>query len=118
MQEVFKTISRATDLSDLSERERIHVPVVELPDVVMPGEMFPVTVKVGKCPHDMDPGHYVQYIDLYADRTPIARVSFTPTGPLPKMTYFLVLEESTVIRAIAFCNLHGFWESEARIRVE
>jgi superoxide reductase len=66
----------------------------------------------------MEPGHYVQFIDLYADVTFLTRVTFTPTLPKPKMTFFLVLDEPVRLQAIAFCNLDGFWASEQWLRAE
>jgi superoxide reductase len=118
MKGVFKSVLCVADPAHLTECEQVHVPVIELPSVVPAGEMFPVTVKVGKCPHVMEAGHHIQFIDLYADQTFLSRVTFTPTAPKPKMTYFLVLNESTTLRAVSFCNLDGFWESKHWIRVE
>jgi desulfoferrodoxin (superoxide reductase-like protein) len=66
----------------------------------------------------MTAGHYIQFVDLYADQTFLARVTFTPTAPRPKVTFFIELTESTTLRAVAFCNLDGFWESKRWIRVE
>jgi len=117
MEGVFKRIQRAADPAQMSVLEQMHVPVIELPDSVAPCEMFPVTVKVGQVPHGMEPRHYVQFVDLYAGATFMARASFTPTGPKPKIMYYLALGESTSLRAIAFCTQDGFWESERWINV-
>jgi superoxide reductase len=117
MEGVFKRIQRTADPAQMSVLEQMHVPVIELPDSAAPGEMFAVTVKVGRIPHEMEPGHYVQFVDLYAGATFMARTSFTPTGPKPKATYYLALHESTSLRAMAFCNQDGFWESEHWINV-
>jgi len=118
MEGVFKRILHAADPAHLTGLEQLHVPVIEPPDFVAPGEMFPVTVKVGRVPHEMQPGHYVQFVDLYAGDTFLARASFTPLAPKPKITCYLVLNESTSLRAIAFCNHDGFWESECWVNVE
>jgi len=117
MEGIFKRILRAADPAHMSVLEQMHVPVIEPPDSVAPGEMFSVTVKVGQVPHEMEPGHYVQFVDLYAGSTFMARASFTPTGPKPKIVYYLALDESTSLRAIAFCNQDGFWESERWINL-
>ena len=118
MDDVFKVIRRAMDPSCLTDIEQTHVPVIELPDGVRVGEMFQVTVKVGILPHAMEPGHHIQWVDLYADQTLLSRVTFTPTVPKPKTIHFLVLNESTTLRAVAFCNLDGFWESTQWMRVD
>jgi superoxide reductase len=74
--------------------------------------MFPVTVKVGQAPHPVETTHYIQFIDLYAGPTFLSRITLTPTLPKPKATFFLVLDEPVNLRAVSFCNQHGFWESE------
>lgn len=118
LETTFKSVLRVADPANLTEIEQVHVPVVELPGIVASGEMFAVTVKVGKYPHPMEAGHHIEFVDLYADQTFLSRVTFTPTAPRPKVTYFIELSESTTLRAIAFCNLDGFWESKRWIRVE
>ena len=118
MEGTFKTVLHVADPSSLTEIEQLHAPVIELPGVVAAGEMFAVTVKIATYPHVMEDGHYIQFVDLYADHTFLSRVTFTPTSPKPKVTLFLELSESTTLRAVAFCNLDGFWESKRWIRVE
>ena len=118
MQGTFKAVLRVADPAHLTESEQVHVPVIESARTISAGEMFPVTVKVGEYPHVMQAGHYIQFVDLYADETFLTRVTFTPTAPKPKVTYLLELHESTTLRAIAFCNLDGFWESKRWIRAE
>jgi len=52
-----KTTSHAANLTEMTDRERTHVPMIELPDIALAGQMFPVTVKAGGVPHAMEPGH-------------------------------------------------------------
>lgn len=118
MEPTFKNVLHVADPANLTESEQVHVPVIEVPGTVTAGEMFAVTVKIAKYPHVMEAGHYIQFVDLYADQTFLSRVSFTPTAPRPKITFFIDLSDSTTLRAVAFCNLHGFWESKHWIRVE
>jgi superoxide reductase len=114
----FKNVLHVIDPANLTETEQVHVPVIEVPSTVTAGEMFAVTVKIARYPHVMEAGHYIQFVDLYADQVFLSRVSFTPTGPKPKITFFIDLIDSTTLRAVAFCNLHGFWESKLWVRVE
>ena len=114
----YKDVLRVVDPAHLTEVEQLHVPVIEAPGIATAGEMFAITVKVGKYPHVMEAGHFIQFVDLYADQTFLSRVTFTPTAPRPKLTLFVELVESTTLRATVFCNLHGFWESKCWIRVE
>lgn len=114
----YKNVLRVIDPANMTEVEQFHVPVIEAPSIATAGEMFAVTVKIAKYPHVMEAGHYIQFVDLYADQTFLSRVTFTPTAPRPKLTLFVELTDSTTLRAMAFCNLHGFWESKRWIRVE
>ena len=98
--------------------EAMHRPVIEAPHVVVAGEMFPVTVKVGKSPHVMEAGHYIQFTDLYDREVFLARVTFAPVSLMPKFTCFLVLNESTQLRAVTSCSLDGCWEAEHWIQVD
>ena len=118
MDDVFRTTQHAADPLHLTDVERMHVPVIELPDSIAAHEMFPITVKVGQVPHAMDPEHYIRFVDLYADQTLLSRVTFVPAVLKPKTTFFLEMAEPTLLRAVAFCNLHGFWASEKPIKVE
>ena len=118
MESAFKKVLRVADPANLTEVEELHVPVIEVPAAVTVSEMFAVTVKISKYPHTMEPGHYIQFVDLYADQTFLSRVTFTPTAPRPKVTLFIELIESTTLRAVAFCNLDGFWEAKHWVRVE
>jgi superoxide reductase len=101
-----------------SSLERTHVPMIAYPTPASAQELVPITVKVGDCPHPVEPGHYVQFIDLYVDEVFVSRVTFTPTAVKPKVTHYAVLEESVELRAVAFCTVHGFWESMSRIAFE
>jgi len=112
MESVFREIRHVGDPTNMSEEERLHVPLIEIPDSISSGMMFPVTVKVGQAPHVVETMHYIQFIDLYADQTLLSRITFTPTLPKPKATFFLVLDEPVTLRAVSFCNRHGFWEYE------
>jgi superoxide reductase len=112
------TVLHVADPSSPTEAEQLHAPVIELPGAVVAREMFAVTIKIATHPHVMEAGHYIQFVDLYADQTFLSRVTFTPTSPKPKVTLFLELNESTMLRAMAFCNLDGFWESKRWVRVE
>ena len=66
MDRVFREIMHVIDPSSLTESEKAHVPVIDVPAVVPAGEMFPVTVKVGKVPHAVELAHFVQFVDLFA----------------------------------------------------
>lgn len=98
--------------------EEKHVPYIQAPDKVKKGEHFQVIIKMGKeIDHPMEPGHFIQYVDLYADYYHLGRVNFTPETKA-EATLTIKLEESCKLRAFELCNLHGQWEAAHQITVE
>lgn len=77
-----------------------HVPVI-----VRDGNK--VTVKVGEAPHPMGADHYILFVEVLAGDK-VYRHDFQEGDPVAEAT-FLIEEQD--IKARAFCNLHGFWES-------
>ena len=113
-----------------------HVPVIECPDTVKPGELFAISVTVGKeLPHPNTTEHHIAWIAVHflpagAKATfEIGRFEFSahgqsPTGPNqgPIHTDSTVTVRAKVttggtIFATAYCNIHGLWESEKPVAV-
>jgi superoxide reductase len=113
-----------------------HVPVIECPDNVKAGDLFPVKVTLGKeIAHPNTTAHHIRWISVY----------FQPDGE--KFTYqighfeFAAHGESAegpdkgsiytqhevglsmktgkpgVIYASALCNIHGLWQSSKEIKI-
>ena len=77
-----------------------HVPVIER-------DGNKVTVKVGEAAHPMGADHYILFVEVLAgDKT--YRHDFKEGDTVAEATFLI---EETDIKARAFCNLHGFWES-------
>lgn len=95
-----------------------HTPVIEAPDSVKAGEAFRVTVKVGETMHPSEPGHHVQWIELYAGEVQLARASLTPTLTQPVVTFNIMLTESTTLRALSHPNHSAAWEGTKKITVK
>lgn len=111
-------IQKLQDPADKTTLEKKHVPHLVAPDTVEKGELFEVTVEMGnEIDHPMEEGHFIQYVELYADYYQVARIDFTPETKA-KATVELKLEESCTLRAFEFCNLHGQWEAEKEITVK
>jgi superoxide reductase len=76
-------------------------------------------IEVGKhMQHPNEPSHYIEFIELYADDTYLARLDLTArmTGPVMKVSVALDhIHEK--LRAFAHCNLHGTWEGQAEITI-
>jgi superoxide reductase len=113
-----------------------HVPVIECPDQVKANELVQVKVSLGKeIAHPNTTAHHIRWIQLF----------FHPEGE--KFTYqlgnfvFSAHGESTegpdtstvythhevstsfktgkpgTLYALAFCNIHGLWQSQKQIQV-
>ncbi|MCG8513761.1 MAG: desulfoferrodoxin [Halanaerobiales bacterium] len=98
--------------------EKKHVPFIQAPTRVKKGEYFDVAIRMGEeLDHPMEVGHFIQYVDLYANYYHLGRVGFTPDCKA-EATMKVKLEECCTLRAYTLCNLHGQWESAHEITVE
>lgn len=84
------------------EAQEKHVPVIEASN----GD---VEVKVCSVPHPMEEAHYITAVELYDGGDLIKKVELKP-GDKP-VTTFKGVQFSDNLKALAYCNLHGIWES-------
>jgi len=110
-QSLFTGCNRQHDPANMTDLERKHIPVLGAPDSVMKGQRFDVTVEVGQgMRHPNQYGHFIEFIDLYADDTYLARASLSAVTTCPKVTFCVTLcRAASELRAYARCNLHGLW---------
>lgn len=100
-----------------------HVPVITLLSPFKPGEPVEIEVSVGKeIPHPNTVEHHIAWIALYyvavGSQLPVelARAEFSAhgsdivTGPVLKTK--VCLSKPGSLHAVAYCNLHGLWESK------
>ncbi len=93
--------------------KRKHTPVVEAPESVKPGEWFDVKVTVGKdIAHPNTREHWIEYVELWAGDFLVARADFQSERAASEVTFRVKLEETSTLKAYAYCNLHGLWQSE------
>ncbi len=113
-----------------------HAPVIEAPVEVKAGQAFSVAVGLGKeIAHPNTTEHHISWISLYFQPEggkfthQIAHVEFrghgeSTSGPNkgpayahPQVNLSVTLNESGTLFALAFCNIHGLWESSKEIKV-
>jgi len=113
-----------------------HVPAIEGPTEVKAGELFRVTVSLGKeIAHPNTTEHHISYITLYfqpeGDKFThqVGHFEFSAhgesaAGPNQGPVYTnhevvasLKLGKSGTLHALALCNIHGLWESSQEIKV-
>lgn len=99
-----------------------HVPVIDIPDMIKPGEAFNVEIMVGKeISHPNTIEHHIKWFDLYAMHDDgqflihLGHVEFTPVTTQPKAAFSVKLEKSGSLIATSYCNIHGLWESSKRV---
>ena len=103
-----------------------HVPVITALGPFTSGEALEVEVAVGKeIPHPNTPEHHIAWIALYYTPegsqlpTELARAEFAAHGPevstAPILKTTVRLPKPGTLQAVAYCNLHGVWESEQRV---
>ncbi len=112
-------VNTVEDVGKASDLERKHLPIISAPEKIKKGECFEVVVEVGKLlQHPNEPGHFIEFIELYAGDTYLARMDFTPRTTCPVMKTCVSLDHAHgKLRAFERCNLHGTWENEVDIEV-
>lgn len=118
-EDIFCGVNTTKDIEGASDLEKKHLPIIEAPDRVMRGEWFDVNVHVGALmAHPNEPGHHIEFIELYADDTYLARMDFAGQRCKPILCARLCLDHDySRLRAFEHCNLHGSWEWDKEITV-
>jgi len=113
-----------------------HVPVIECPDKVKAGELFPVKVTLGKeVAHPNTTEHHISWISVYfhpeGEKNPhqVGQFEFSAhgesvegpnKGPVytnHEVTASVKISKPGIILASAMCNIHGLWESAKEIKL-
>lgn len=81
-----------------------HLPVIET-------DGLHVTVKVGSNTHPMSEEHSISFVCLLTKAGEVMRVYLSPD--CEPVAHFTVEEGDAPAAAYAYCNLHGFWKTEA-----
>ena len=130
-------------MTELSERiqkadwkKEKHVPVIECPDQVKAGEFFEVKASLGKeIAHPNTTEHHIRWISLYfhpegekftydvghfefnAHGEAVAGPNEGPVYTHHEVTTSLKVSKPGTLHALAYCNIHGLWESSKEISV-
>jgi superoxide reductase len=130
MSELAKTIQTA------DWKKEKHVPVIECPDEVKADEFFHVKATLGKeIAHPNTTEHHIRWITLYFMPEgakfiyQVGHFEFTAHGESteganegPVYTHHeaatsLKINKGGTLHALAYCNIHGMWESSKEIKV-
>jgi superoxide reductase len=121
---LFQDINRVKDPANKTGLEKTHAPVIKAPAEVKAEEPFVVEVSVGEALHVMGQAHWIEYIELNIGNEPAGRVDFQSRGYLkPRASFTVVLGKDLAaagkVTLVAYqrCNLHGYWEGSADVKV-
>lgn len=117
--DLFAQVNKPKDPDNPTDLEKKHHPVTTAPDKVKAGECFEVVVEVGKLlAHPNENGHFIEFIELYANDVYLARLDLTARTTCPVLNVCVSFDKgSGPLRAVTRCNLHGLWESTKPITV-
>lgn len=100
-----------------------HTPKIEAPEQVKVDEPFEVKITVGPHPNTIE--HHIKRVELYfyEEGRPfnpvlLTSMELTPTYIEPTLKVTLRLKKSGVLYALAYCNLHGLWETRKEVKVK
>jgi superoxide reductase len=118
-EDIFCGVNTVTEVEEAGDLEKKHIPIITAPKKVKKGEKFEVTIEVGKLlAHPNEPGHFIQFIELYAGDTFLCRTELTAKTTWPVMKAVISLDHTHgKLRAFERCNLHGAWENDVDIEV-
>jgi len=109
------------DPANPTDLEKKHLPVITIQDNLKAGESFEVTVEVGKLPaHPDEPSRFIEWIDLYANRLFLARISLSAATTQPMLKVPVTLPhglKNLTLRVFERGNMHGIWEGTRDISV-
>jgi superoxide reductase len=112
-------VNMVKDPLNMTDLEKKHLPVITAPLSISRGECFEVMIEIGKyMEHPNEPGHFIEFIELYADETYLGKLELTAQTTCPTLKLPVALDHiHESLRAFTRCNLHGTWEGRSAITV-
>lgn len=113
-----RLIQFPTDRDLLTPFERLHIPMIRMPDVIPDGANAPIIVEMD---HPMDPDHYVTNVQIIDYQDPLmwkGTFNFTPAnGQVYLYSQLRIDSGKSTVYVVAECNQHGKWFSEHHVDV-
>lgn len=101
-----------TDVHDLTDEERAHVPVITLPSRLRSGRSFDLVVQIGVRPHECTPEHHIDWIEVALGERRVFVADLSIDVPFPVLRVPLVVRATETLTVRARCNLHGVWRTQ------
>lgn len=103
------------DPSAMTDEERMHVPVLTLPERVRAGRPFDLVVQIGVRPHEIHPDHRIEWIEVALDERRVLVADLSADIAYPVLRVPIVMSGSGVLSARARCTQHGVWMTRREI---
>ena len=107
-----------SDINNLTEIEKIHVPKVTLPPVVEDGNQAPIVVRID---HPMEENHYIKSIQILNFKDPVVikgQCFFTPmSGEAYLGTQIRLAGGESRVWVVSECNQHGKYATYRDVKV-
>ena len=103
-EDLFCGVNTVKDCEHMTDLEKKHQPIITAPKSVKKGQCFEVAVEIGKLmEHPNERGHYIEFVELYADHTYLSRIDLTSIPPpaLGCTRLFSLARSSTFCKSIA-----------------
>ena len=115
-------INKPADPNNLTEGEKKHIPIINVPETIVAGEPFDVTVEVGIIPHVMEEKHHIEWIELYLNDKKMGRAELSLENKKAEATFTVKADKSLAgkeskLQALENCNIHGLWEEFVTIKM-
>ncbi len=110
-------LNRPKNPNKLTDFEKQHVPMIQLPPIAEDGSSVPIAVSLR---HPMEPDHYIKSIEIIAYKDPITnkgKFYLTPSNGKAYVYTQIRLQETQPVVVIAECNKHGRWMAKQDIKV-
>jgi len=104
-------LRKPADPENLTDEERMHTPLITVSrqsGAISHNGCIDIQIKVGEIEHEMTSEHFIEFIDIYIDRTYVMRAALTPKRAHPLVSTCLNAA-SARLAVISHCNVHGSW---------
>lgn len=110
-------LKKPKDPKNLTDFEKLHTPVLDLPLIAEDGSSVPVYVDL---PHPMEADHYIKSVDVLFYGDPVVQKGkffFTTMNSKAVLSTQVRLGASGQVVCISECNKHGKWVGTADVKV-
>ena len=111
-----RPIQRIKDPNAMTDLEKEHQILIEVPPEVRAGEPFKVSFTMPN--HPMERNHHVFWARTFLDNDGVSYMTFAPIWQRPETTLAYTFGSGSRLEVVAECNLHGLWGASVPLNVK